>query len=206
MRFVRFGITLERLDRGDLELVRQWRNSDWVRPFMRFQQVVTPDEQTRWFARLDPSRDWYFCAHTGASPFGLFHVKAIDWTRKVGEAGGFVGSPQFIGRPEPALATLALMDFAFSILRLRELEAQYRTSLPRIARFNKQLGYEVFREDTPFVRARVSAGRYFRCARVFREAAAAVSAMSPHASVWAREGVPGVLEWPDEGPNATFGR
>ena len=172
MRFARFGVTLERLERRHLELVRRWRNSEWVRPFMRFQEIVAPDDQVRWFGRLDASRDWYFCAHVGDSPFGLFHVKAIDWSRKTGEAGGFVGDPRFIGRPEPAQATLALMDFAFLLLELGSLEAQYRTALHKIVRFNEQLGYVIVRDEAAFVRARVTSERYFCCARVFRQAAA----------------------------------
>ena len=175
MRVARFGVTLDRLDHRHVEIVRRWRNSDWVRPYMRHQEVVQADEQSRWFAGLDPLRDWYFMAHVGQAPFALFHVKAVDWTRGAGEAGGFVGDPGFVGRPEPAQATLALMDFAFLLLGLHVLEAQYRTDLHRIVRFNTQLGYQVFRDEVDgFVRARVTAERYFRCAAAFRHAAAAL--------------------------------
>jgi len=172
MRFSRFGVTLERLAPERLELVRTWRNSSWVRPHMRVRARVEPSGQASWFERLDPRDDWYFVAQASASPFALFHVKAIDWSRSCGEAGGFVGDPRLIGRPEPAQATLALMDFAFLILRLSALEAQYRVDLEDIMRFNSQLGYRVIRhEDDGFLRARVEAERYFAHAAVFREAA-----------------------------------
>lgn len=173
MRFTRFGVTLERLERRQLESVRRWRNSEWVRPHMRHRAVVQPADQARWFDNLDPRCDWYFCAHVGdAAPFALLHVKAVDWTRKSGEAGGFVGSPDFIGRPEAAQATLALMDFAFLLLNLESLEAQYRVALRKIVRFNEQLGYQVFRhEPDDFLRAQVRADRYFACAQAFRQAA-----------------------------------
>lgn len=175
MRFVRFGIALERLQRTQLELVRQWRNSDWVRPNMRHRAIVLPADQESWFESLDPSRNWYFCAHVGDSPFALFHVKAIDWTQSCGESGGFVGDPAFVGRPETARATLALMDFAFLVLRLDSLEAQYSTSLPRIVRLNDQLGYRIFREESDgFVRGRVTVDRYLACAAPFRRAATAL--------------------------------
>ena len=174
MRFVRFGITLERLERTRLEVVRQWRNSDWVRPNMRYRAVVQPADQEPWFERLDPVNDWYFCALLEDLPFALFHVKDIEWTRSCGESGGFVGDPAFIGRPEPARATLALMDFAFLLLRLESLEAQYSPALPRVVRFNDQLGYEIFGvEADGFVRARVTADRYFSSAAAFRRAATA---------------------------------
>ena len=191
MTFTRFGITLARLECRDLELVRQWRNSDWVRPFMRSREIVAPADQIRWFERLDAARDWYFCARLDAGPFGLFHVKAIDWNVRIGEAGGFVGDPRLIGRPEPARATLALMDFAFCVLDLRALEAQYRRSLPSLIRFNRQLGYEIMHEDGEFARARVTSERYFRAAGGFRRAAAARSDGRLPASALAPTGAPG---------------
>lgn len=175
MRYSRFGVTLERLERRYLELVRQWRNSAWVRPYMRYRAVVAPEDQARWFDSLDPRCNWYFTAHIAEEPFALFHVKALDRDRGCGEAGGFVGDPEFIGRPDLARATLALMDFAFLLLRLRWLEAQYKPDLHRIVRFNDQLGYRVFREEADgFVRARVSADRYFARAAPFRRAAMAL--------------------------------
>lgn len=174
MRFARFGVALERLEHRHIETVRRWRNSAWVRPYMRHTTVVGPADQARWFASLDPSRDWYFSAHVEDVPFALFHVKGVDWARGCGESGGFVGEPAFIGRPEPAQATLALMDFAFLVLGLEALEAQYSAALPRVVRFNDQLGYQVFREEADgFVRARITSGRYFACAAAYRQAAAA---------------------------------
>jgi len=204
MEFERFGITLARLESRHLEVVRQWRNGDWVRPLMRFQEVIEPWQQRRWFSRLEPAADWYFCVHVGALPFGLFHVKAIDWTTRTGEAGGFVGDPRFIGRPEPALATLALMDFAFSVLELHALEAQYRKSLPKVVRYNDQLGYQVFSEEADFVRARVTRERYFACAETFREAAALYG--EARASVAVQGGARVESGLPDAGPTATSDR
>jgi RimJ/RimL family protein N-acetyltransferase len=172
MRFTRFGIALQRLESEDIELVRQWRNSSGVRPYMRYRELIGPNDQKLWFRDLDSERDWYFIARTGETAFALFNIKAIDWTAVCGEAGGFVGESRFIGRPEPAQATLALMDFAFQVLRLQFLKARYSSSLPRIARFNEQLGYVVTYEDeVGFLYSQVTAERYLQCAASLREAA-----------------------------------
>lgn len=172
MRFARFGITLERLERDDLEIVRQWRNSAWVRPNMRYQRLVEPNDQRKWFENLDPQRDWYFVARRESAPFALFHIKDIDWNLLTGESGGFVGEPTFIGHPWPALATLALMDFGFLVLRLAALQARYGASLPRVRQFNQQLGYRVTREDDDgFLFAQVTAEDYLERAAPWREAA-----------------------------------
>jgi RimJ/RimL family protein N-acetyltransferase len=185
MRFTRYGVTLERLEKKDIETVRQWRNSPWVRPYMRYQGFIHPQEQTSWFASLDPRCDWYFIAGVQGAPFALFHVKAIDWTKQCGESGGFVGSSCFIGRTEAAQATLALMDFAFLLLELSSLEAQYHPELNRVVRFNEQLGYRIFRHERDgFVRAHVTADRYFQCAATLRKAAAALHGTAAVLADW----------------------
>jgi len=191
MHFTRFGITLHRLERNDLEMVRQWRNSPWVLPFMRYREFIEPTEQTRWFERLHTENDWYFIARAGEVPFAVFDIKAIDWTAGCGESGGFVGDPRFTGRPEPAQATLALMDFGFALLQLKSLQARYSSSRPRILRFNDQLGYVITHEgDDGFVYARVSAERYLHCAASLRKAAITLhgnSAVLTAAGPWLRK-------------------
>ena len=172
MRFARFGVTLERLQAKHLELVRQWRNSDLVLPNMRFREIIPPAAQIRWFESLDLKANWYFVAYIGEVPFALFHIRDIDWAKKLGEAGGFVGDRGFVARPDAARATLALMDFGFFVLQLEWLQAHYHPQLSRIALFNQQLGYQVERlEPDGFACVSVSADRYFQCAATFRAAA-----------------------------------
>lgn len=172
MRFVRFGVTLEKLPPKYLEVVRRWRNSDLVRPNMRFREVISSTAQMRWFESLDPKTNWYFVAHTSDLPFALFHIRDIDHANRLGEAGGFVGDKASVGRPEAARATLALMDFAFFVLELRSLRAHYNPRMQQIAHFNQQLGYQVdWLEADGFVCSSVTADRYLQCAAPFRAAA-----------------------------------
>src|ERR1700742_4498807 len=112
MRFRRFGITLDRLGAADLELIRNWRNSEWVQPYMHYREVIEYEQQKKWFQALDPERNYYFVARAWDRPSPCLNIKAIDWDLLCGESGAFIGDPAFIGRPEPAQATLALMDFA----------------------------------------------------------------------------------------------
>ena len=173
MRFVRYGIELERLEARHLEMVRQWRNHESVRLRMRYQEEITPSAQVEWFGRLDPHDDWYFVAERKEEKFGLFHVKQIDWTSKMGEAGGFVSNPELIGGIEAGLGILALMDFAFFILGLQSLEASYHPDHREIVRLNSQLGYEIFATGSDnYVRARVTAAGYLSAAEKLRQAAA----------------------------------
>jgi RimJ/RimL family protein N-acetyltransferase len=171
MIFSRYGIELERMARHHLEMVRQWRNSEWVNSRMHIRDKISAEAQETWFARLHPRRDWYFVALMDKNPIGLFHVKNIGWAEKKGEAGAFVGDPGHIGGPHAAVAVLALMDFGFFVLGLRKLEAKYNAEFTAINVFNSQLGYRVFAEETDgFIRAEVTAERYLEMAARWRDA------------------------------------
>jgi hypothetical protein len=65
MRFTRFGITLEKLQRQHLEQVRCWRNSGLVLPYMRYREVIQPEDQIRWFEAIDPGKNWYLSPMNG---------------------------------------------------------------------------------------------------------------------------------------------
>jgi RimJ/RimL family protein N-acetyltransferase len=154
-----------------LEMVRQWRNSEWVNSRMQIRGKIPREAQEAWYAHLHPRRDWYFIALLDKTAFGLFHVKNIVWEEKKGEAGAFVGDPGLIGGPHAASAVLALMDFGFFVLGLQKLEAKYNAEFTAIKTLNAQLGYRVFAEETDgFIRAEVTAERYLETAGRWRAA------------------------------------
>lgn len=172
MQFYRYGICFERLEARYLEMIRQWRNQEAVRLRMQYREIISPEAQTAWFRKLDSHTEWYFVTLRHASPFGLFHIKAVNWEKKSGESGGFVGNPALIGGIEPGLAILALMDFAFFKLGLETLEAKYYPGYQEISMLNQQLGYEIFADESDgFVRAKVSVGRYLQTTEKLRQAA-----------------------------------
>lgn len=172
MRFLRYGIEFERLGTEHLEMVRQWRNQEAVRLRMRYREVISAQAQSNWFNNLRIHNDWYFVAHRRELPFGLFHVKEVNWETRCGEAGGFVGSPKWIGGLEAGMAILGLMDFAFFTLGLDFLEAVYHREYRDISLLNQQLGYEIVKDEPDgFVRARVSFTRYLESTARLRNAA-----------------------------------
>jgi hypothetical protein len=172
MRFLRYGIEFERLGAERLEMVRRWRNQEAVRLRMRYREVITARAQSDWFNSLHAQNDWYFVAVRRELPFGLFHIKEVNWETRCGEAGGFVCSPVWIGAIEPGMAVLGLMDFAFFVLGLDFLEAVYHREYKDISLLNQRLGYEVVKDEADgFVRARVNFARYLESTAKLRKAA-----------------------------------
>lgn len=172
MVFYKYGIHLERLEQRNLELVRQWRNNDFVRSRMIVKETISADAQVTWFAQLHQRNNWYFIASSNKSPIGVFHIKNINWEQRSGEAGAFVCHSKFIGQVVTGLAILALMDFGFFALGLDYLKAKYHPAFSAIVLLNNQLGYEVcMHHANGFVEARATIEQYLKSTVLLRKAA-----------------------------------
>ncbi|MEI6021030.1 MAG: GNAT family N-acetyltransferase [Bacteroidota bacterium] len=143
MKIHSYGIVLESLNEDDLELVRIWRNSDFVRPYMHFQKIIEPEAQNEWFKNIDQKSNFYFIISYKGRKLGLIHVKGIDWQNASGEAGIFIGRAEFANTLVPVLATLTLIDFAFQTLKLQKLKAKIMRNNLKVIQFNLALGYHL---------------------------------------------------------------
>lgn len=143
MRLQRYGITLETLKPDHLEMVRLWRNQDFVRNNMQFQEELSREDQENWFANLDANQNLYWIIRTHQYPIGLIQIKDVDLQTSSGEAGIFVGEPSYLEMPQPMLAILFMMELAFFALGLKKLRAKIRTGNQHAISFNQKLGYKL---------------------------------------------------------------
>lgn len=177
--FFAYGIHFQPLRSHLLELVRNWRNQDFVRLNMRFQKLITPQEQKAWYDQLHPVLDQYFVCYQNGQPFGLWHVKMIEPSKLEGESGGFVGAQKLVNGLLPAFAILGLMDYAFLELGLGSLLARYHPEKKSVVSLNHQLGYRPFdKDELGFLLARVTREDYLRQTEKLREAAKKVQLLS----------------------------
>lgn len=143
MRIERYGIVLESLGHDHLEMVRLWRNQDFVRTNMQFKELLSRSDQERWFNSLDQSKNLYWVIRYNDYPIGLIHIKNIDLEEAKGEAGIFIGEPSYLEMPQPMLAILLMMELGFSVLKLKTLLAKIKSGNFHAIRFNERLGYQL---------------------------------------------------------------
>lgn len=143
MKLLRYGVMLESLKSEHLEMVRLWRNQEFVRSNMEFQELLSREDQKRWFEQLDASRNLYWIIQYNQYPIGLIQIKNIDLQVGSGEAGIFIGEPSYLEMPQPMLAIIFMMELAFLILGLNELKAKIRSGNEHAIRFNEKLGYQL---------------------------------------------------------------
>ena len=141
MKIQRYGLVLETMEEDHLEMVRLWRNQDYIRSRMQFQKVLSSENQLQWFRGLDSQSNLYWVIRSNHYPIGLVHIKNMEGDS--GEAGVFVGEPSFLDTAQPMLAILMMMEIAFYIVGLTRLRAKIHHENYKAIRFNKDLGYEL---------------------------------------------------------------
>ena len=95
MKLYKYGITLERLKEADIELVRQWRNSDPVRLNMAYREIISPEQQLQWFRSVDNLENNYLLIYYKGEKIGLLNDKNVDWEARTSESGLFLGRTEF---------------------------------------------------------------------------------------------------------------
>ena len=143
MKLFKYGITLERLKADDVELVRQWRNSDPVRLNMEYREIISPEQQLAWFNSVDNLENNYLLIHYNGEKIGLLNDKQVDWEARTSESGLFLGRTEFYATFVPYLVSVAGIETTFYILDWNKQFAHILRTNKNAIDFNLQLGYQL---------------------------------------------------------------
>ncbi len=147
MKFFKYGIILERLREEDIEIIRQWRNSDPVRLNMKYQDIITPEMQKRWFNSINNPKFNYMMIHYKGEKIGLLNDKNIDWEERTSETGIFLGRTEYYNTFVPYLVSVAGIESTFYLMDWKKQYAHTLRSNSNAIKFNLQLGYQLCEEQ-----------------------------------------------------------
>jgi len=150
MKLFKYGITLERLKKADIELVRQWRNSDPVRLNMEYRQIISPEQQLEWFNSIDNLQNNYLLIHYKGEKIGLLNDKNVDWEARTSESGLFLGKHVYYASFVPYLVSVAGIETTFYFLNWKKQFAHILRSNQNAIKYNIQLGYRLFEGQESF--------------------------------------------------------
>lgn len=156
-----FGVRLKRIEESDLELIRFWRNSDYVKQYMVFRDYISPEMQLAWFKRINNDHNHYFLIIAENTPVGLANIKDINPESKIGESGIFLSSPEFVNSDLGVRATIVLLDFAFNDLDLSQLYQTITEANQAAQNFNKHLGVQIVETDNGVSKGILLKNNYF---------------------------------------------
>lgn len=142
MQISKYGIVLTRCTISDIEQMRYWRNLEHVRVTMKYQELITPQQQIAWFTSLDVATNYYFIIKKNEIAIGVVNLKEVNFKTKQAEAGIFIGNIEHLNTITPILATITIMEFAFNDLKLETLKAKIAVNNVKAILFNESIGYK----------------------------------------------------------------
>lgn len=173
MKITRYGISLERLQKKDIELVRHWRNDKKISRHMFYKGEITRQMQREWFASVDNEQNFFFLIQYKKSPIGLINISSIDWENKTAYSGLFIYDDKFLSTDVPVMSSLAMLDVFFVLFGMETIYAKVKGDNSVAHRYNTSLGFKRTKKielglGYEYILTKKS---YLKCAKRLRDAA-----------------------------------
>lgn len=169
-----YGLRYIRVSEQDLELIRYWRNKDFIRDTMQFREYITPEMQKKWFQKINNKYNYYFIIEADNQKIGLLNYKDPAPNTKTAEGGIFIWEQDYWGTPIPVLASLTMLECMYEVLNLSDNSmVTVAKNNKRALTFNKMLGYEIFDtyKNDLFYKLILTKERYFEKTSKLKKAA-----------------------------------
>jgi UDP-4-amino-4,6-dideoxy-N-acetyl-beta-L-altrosamine N-acetyltransferase len=136
-------IYFEKLSHSTIELLRNWRNQDFVLDQMEFREIISLEAQKHWFDNIknDSSFEYYIFGVENEA-IGLVHLAEINKDTSTATVGLFIGNANYIGTGIAFDASNFIIKRAFEELGLKTLFAKVRNSNTAALQYNAFLGFQ----------------------------------------------------------------
>jgi UDP-4-amino-4,6-dideoxy-N-acetyl-beta-L-altrosamine N-acetyltransferase len=137
---------LRRLRETDLETVRLWRTSPEVTRYMYSDPEITPEDQRRWFERIEQSpsdRVWIIELLEGPKPVGVLSLSAIDRDHGRCAWAYYLGDTGVRGAGLARSLELNVYAYVFETLGLNKLWCEVLAFNDRVVALHEKFGSRV---------------------------------------------------------------
>jgi len=143
MKICKYGITLNRIRKEDLEFVRQKRNSEKAENLSDPGDEITPDMQQEWFDGINNSENFYFIIEYRGVKIGMLNNKNIDWEACASETSLFLWDKSYRETIVPLLASLCMIEISFYYLNWNASYIRIHKDNLNAIENTVKLGYEI---------------------------------------------------------------
>lgn len=157
-----YGVTYKRVQESDIELIRYWRNRDFIRNTMQFQEYITPFMQKEWFKKINNPFNYYFIVEYEEKKIGLINCKDTN-EQRVAEGGIFLWDQSYWNTMIPAYASLTMLEVVFEEIKSGDTSViTVLKSNTHALQFNQLLGYQIYYEDEKVYKLKLTLDDYFK--------------------------------------------
>lgn len=145
-------VILRKITLQDTANIVKWRNSEDVRKSLFTQDDLTEEMHINWFhSKVETG----LCAQyiieaedeQGRHDVGTTFIKGIDYVKKNGEFGIFIGEASFRGKHLASDATKEMIKIGFEDLKLDTIFLSvFEENIPAICAY-KKVGFEVLKDE-----------------------------------------------------------
>ncbi len=143
MKLFKYGISLNRLKEGDIELVRKWRNSRKINQFMEYREEITPEMQKKWFKSVNNNENFYFIIEYKGEKIGLINTSKANYEEGHSEGGIFLWEDKYYESFVPVWASLLLLETSIFVLQAKRSYIKTLKDNERAKKLNTHLGYRL---------------------------------------------------------------
>ncbi len=165
MKMSIFTVELERLEKNKIELLRNWRNSEFVQSQMEYRQSITPEMQLKWFESINNEFNFYFLIKHKHEYWGMIHLSNINYENRTANSGLFLTNYQQIDNIVSVFASSLLLKFAFEDLNLEKIFAKVKNDNHRALSYNQQWGFMLTEKRERFSQYELTVKTYYEKSR-----------------------------------------
>jgi len=158
----KYGITLVRLKKEHIEMLRQKRNLEYIQEKMIYKKKISKWKQRRWFRSINNIYNYYFLIQYEGRFIGLVNGKDADFENRTMEGGIFLWEKEYWNTHIPVIASIVMNDCSFFITNFKLITAKIVTNNHHALKFNLNIGYQKIEEKNGFVVMHLTKENYFK--------------------------------------------
>ena len=130
------------LEKADLELVRNWRNSPDVSKYMYSGDYISPEQQENWFRKInsDPAQKYWLFAENGKK-LGLVSVYNINSKFQTCHWAFYIGDPMGRKKGIGSKVEFKLLDYVFNELKMNKLIGEVLSFNTSVISMHEKFGF-----------------------------------------------------------------
>lgn len=135
-------ILLRTVSEDDLEMIRNWRNSDEVSKYMYTSDIISKDQQESWFERIknDRSTKYWIIEYKGKD-LGLASLTGINNTLDSCYWAFYLGDTSFRGAGIGGKVEYNVLKYVFEKLKLNKLRCEVFVFNDNVIKMHEKFGF-----------------------------------------------------------------
>lgn len=135
-------IELSKVTADDIELIRNWRNSEEVASYMYTEEKISAEDQKKWFDKIstDPTSEYWIIKYNGKK-LGLASITGINKTLSSCYWAFYLGDTSVRGAGIGGKVEYKVLSYVFEELKLHKLRCEVFTFNDKVISMHEKFGF-----------------------------------------------------------------